>query len=370
MPTSEKREKMGKILLIATTRLCKDGLTEIVLRIAKTASMSEQIGIALPEGCDAAVAAELRKYGHLYFLPSRKKKLPMYLLSLRKLVARESYETVHIHGNSATMAFDLAAAWLGGAKNRITHTHNCARQPYLKQKTLGTALNWLVTCPVACSEASGKMLYTKPFTILTNGVDCKRFSFSPRIRAAVRKELGVGNAYVIGHIGRFSQQKNQLRLLHIFSALLKIHPNAVLLLCGEGEGLEKCRQAANRLNIREKVIFQGKVDNPQDYYQAMDVFVLPSLFEGLPLVGVEAQASGLPCVFSDTITREAGILPQTRFLPLEAPDTQWAQAIIDTGTGDRSLAAQKVAQKGYSIAALNDQLISLYSALRKEDCKT
>lgn len=144
---------MGKILLIATTRLCKDGLTEIVLRIAQTVSVSEQIGFALPEGCGAAVEAELRKYGHLYFLPSRKKKLPMYLLSLRKLVAQERYETAHIHGSSATMAFDLAVAWLGGAKNRITHTHNCARQPYLKQKTLGTVLNWLVTCPVACSEA-------------------------------------------------------------------------------------------------------------------------------------------------------------------------------------------------------------------------
>ena len=354
-------KEMGKILLIATTRLCKDGLTEIVLRIAKIASVSEQIGIALPEGCDAAVEAELRKYGHLYFLPSRKKKLPMYLLSLRKLVARESYETVHIHGNSATMAFDLAAAWLGGAKNRITHTHNCARQPYLKQKTLGAVLNWLVTCPVACSEAAGKMLYTKPFTILTNGVDCERFSFSPQIRAAVRKELGVGDAYVIGHIGRFSQQKNQLRLLHIFSVLLKIHPNAVLLLCGEGEELEKCRQAANSLNIHEKVIFSGKVDQPQNYYQAMDVFVLPSLFEGLPLVGVEAQASGLPCVFSDAITKEAGILPECVFLPLEVPDTSWADAIVNSKVPDRASAAELVAKAGYTEQALQEQIRELYS---------
>lgn len=361
MPTSEDSEKMGKILLIATTRLCKDGLTEIVLRIAKITSMSEQIGIALPEGCDAAVEAELRKYGHLYFLPSRKKKLPMYLLSLRKLVARESYETVHIHGNSATMAFDLAAAWLGGAKNRITHTHNCAKQPYLKQKTLGTVLNRLVTCPVACSEAAGKMLYTKPFTILTNGVDCERFSFSPQIRAAVRKELGVGDAYVIGHIGRFSQQKNQLRLIHIFSVLLQIHSNAVLLLCGEGEGQEKCRQAVNSLNIREKVIFPGKVDNPQDYYQAMDVFVLPSLFEGLPLVGVEAQASGLPCVFSDTITAEAKILPECVFLPLQAQDSVWADAIVKIQTPCRASAVEAVKKAGFSHLVLQEQIRKLYS---------
>ena len=361
MAISEESEGNGNILLIATTRLCKDGLTEIVLRIAKTACMTEQIGIALPEGCDAAVEAELRKYGHLYFLPSRKKKLPMYLLSLLKLVAQENYETVHIHGNSATMALDLAAAWLGGAKNRITHTHNCAKQPYLKQKTLGTVLNWLVTCPVACSEAAGKMLYTKSFTILTNGVDCERFAFSPQIRAAVRKELGVGDAYVIGHIGRFSQQKNQLRLLHIFSVLLKIHPNAVLLLCGEGEELEKCRQAANSLNIHEKVIFPGKVEQPQNYYQAMDVFVLPSLFEGLPLVGVEAQASGLPCVFSNAITKETGILPECVFLPLEAPDASWADAIVNSRVAERASAAELVAKAGYTEQALQEQIRELYS---------
>lgn len=360
---------MRRILLIATTRLCKDGLTEILLRIARTVG-ENAAGIALAEGGDRSVEAELRKWGRLYVLPSRKKNLPSYLLSLRNLIAREGYEIVHIHGNSATMAFDLLAAFLGGATVRITHVHNCAPQPLLKQKTLGVLLNRLVTRPVACSETAGKMLYTRPFTVLTNGVDCKRFSFSPEIRAAIRNELHISDAFVVGHIGRFSPQKNHRRLLHIFASLLQLRPSAVLLLCGEGEDMAGCREEAAKLDIADSVLFLGKVEQPQNYYQAMDVFVLPSLFEGLPLVGVEAQASGLPCVFSDTITREAGILPTTRFLPLEAPDTQWAKTIIDTGTGDRSLAVQIVAQKGYSIAAFNDQLMSLYSALRKENCKT
>lgn len=351
---------MRKILLIATTRLCKDGLTEIFLRIAKTLR-EDEAGIALAEGCDLSVEAELQKWGRLYFLPSRKKNLPSYLLSLRNLIAQEGYEAVHIHGNSATMAFDLLAACLGGASVRITHVHNCAPQPLLKQKTLGVLLNRLVTRPVACSEAAGKMLYTRPFTVLTNGVDCKRFSFSQEIRAAVRNELHISDAFVVGHIGRFSQQKNHRRLLHIFAALLRLRPNAVLLLCGEGEDMRGCREEAAKLNIANSVLFLGKVEQPQNYYQAMDVFVLPSLFEGLPLVGVEAQCAGLPCVFSDAITKETGILPNCVFLPLEAPDASWADAIVNSRVADRASTAELVAKAGYTEQALQEQIRELYS---------
>lgn len=351
---------MRKILLIATTRLCKDGLTEILLRIAKTLQKDET-RVALAEGCDPSVEAELRQWGRLHVLPSRKKNLPSYLLSLRNLIAREGYEVVHIHGNSATMAFDLLAACLGGASVRITHVHNCAPQPLLKQKTLGVLLNRLVTRPVACSEAAGKMLYTRPFTVLTNGIDCQRFSFSPEIRAAVRNELHISDAFVVGHIGRFSPQKNHRRLLRIFASLLQLRPNAVLLLCGEGEDLAGCREEAAKLNIADSVLFLGKVEQPQNYYQAMDVFVLPSLFEGLPLVGVEAQCAGLPCVFSDAITKETGILPNCVFLPLEAPDASWADAIVNSRVPDRASAAELVAKAGYTEQALQKQIRELYS---------
>ena len=351
---------MRRILLIATTRLCKDGLTEILLRIARTVG-ENAAGIALAEGCDRSVEAELRKWGRLYVLPSRKKNLPSYLLSLRNLIAREGYEVVHIHGNSATMAFDLLAAFFGGATVRITHVHNCAPQPLLKQKTLGVLLNRLVTRPVACSEAAGKMLYTRPFTVLTNGVDCKRFSFSPEIRAAIRNELHISDAFVVGHIGRFSPQKNHRRLLRIFASLLQLRPSAVLLLCGEGEDMAGCREEAAKLDIADSVLFLGKVEQPQNYYQAMDVFVLPSLFEGLPLVGVEAQCAGLPCVFSDAITKETGILPNCVFLPLEAPDASWADAIVNRRVPDRASAAELVAKAGYTEQALREQIQELYN---------
>lgn len=198
---------MKKVLLIATTRLTMDGLTEILLRVARIAAREYLVGFALGEGCSADIQPQLEAIGSVYQLPSRKKKLPCYMAALAALVQKKGYEVVHIHGNSATMAFDLLAVWAGGATVRITHCHNCAHQPALKQATLGRLLNRLVTDPVACSRATGEMLYTRPFRVLVNGIDCERFSFSPSVREQMRAKLGLQDCFVVGHIGRFSQQK-------------------------------------------------------------------------------------------------------------------------------------------------------------------
>lgn len=349
---------MKKILLVATTRLCMDGLTEILLCCAK-AAQGRQIGIALGEGYTPELEAKLQQAALLHPLPSRKRSLPSYIMALRRLIADEQYDTVYIHGNSATMAFDLLAAYWGGAKTRITHVHNCAKQPLLKQLTLGTLLNWLVTCPVACSETAGKQLYRKPFRVLKNGVDCSRFAFSTKIRETMRKELKLEDAFVVGHIGRFSLQKNQERLICIFAELLNKHPNTVLLLCGEGEDKDSCKKKAKELAIDDKVLFLGNVKDPQNYYQAMDVFVLPSLFEGLPLVGVEAQASGLPCVFSNAITKETQILPSCTFLPLNAGNDIWAETILNCKPSDRAEAHNLVEEAGFTSETLNEQIADL-----------
>lgn len=351
---------MKKVLLVATTRLGVDGLTEILLRVARIAAREYSVGFALGEGCSTAIRPKLEEVGQVYELPSRKKRLLCYMAALAVLVKKNSYNIVHIHGNSATMAFDLLAAYVGGASVRITHCHNCAHQPAFKQATLGRLLNRLVTDPVACSRAAGEMLYTRPFRVLVNGIDCERFSFDPAIREQMRQKLGLKGCFVIGHIGRFSQQKNHTRLLHIFKAILQRKPQARLLLCGEGENFEQSRQEAMALGIAEKVLFCGNVKRPEDYLQAMDVFVLPSLFEGLPIVGVEAQASGLPCIFAETITKEVGILPQTKFLSLEQSNEQWAECIIQAEPIERSLAGHRVESAGFAEENLDRQVCALY----------
>lgn len=356
----ERQLAMKKVLLIATTRLSMDGLTEILLRVARIAAREYSIGFALGEGCSTDIQPQLEAIGSVYELPSRKKQLPCYMAALASLVKKKGYEVVHIHGNSATMAFDLLAAWAGGATVRITHCHNCAYQPALKQATLGKLLNRLVTDPVACSRAAGEMLYTRPFRVLVNGIDCERFSFVPSVRKQMRQKLGLQDCFVVGHIGRFSQQKNHTRLLHIFKAILQQKPQARLLLCGQGENFEQSQQEADALGIAGEVLFCGNVKRPEDYLQAMDVFVLPSLFEGLPIVGVEAQASGLPCIFADTITQEVKILPQTQFLALTQPDEVWAECIVQTKPMERSLAGHRVESAGFAEENLDRQVCALY----------
>ena len=352
--------KKTGVLFVATSRLCVDGLTEILLKVARIAAREYAIGFALGEGCNAEIRPKLEALGSVYELPSRKKQLPRYMAALAALVQKSGYGIVHIHGNSATMAFDLLAAQHGGAEVRIAHCHNCARQPVLKQATLGRVLNRLVTDPVACSRAAGEMLYTKPFRVLVNGIDCERFSYAPAVRERMREMLGLQDNFVVGHIGRFSEQKNHGQLLHIFKAVLQRQPQARLLLCGEGENLAQAQQEAEVLGIAGQVLFCGSVKNPEDYFQAMDVFVLPSLFEGLPIVGVEAQASGLPCVFADTITREVGILPESCFVPLAAPDVVWAEQILQRKTPERALAGHCVESAGFAEENLQAQVCALY----------
>lgn len=349
-----------QILTIATTKLCTDGLTEMLIEIAKAISNRCSVSFALDESVAPDVLEKLTSIGQVWNMPSRRKQPVMYMLALYRLMKRKCFDCVHIHGNSATMAIDLFPAYMAGIATRITHVHNCAKQSFIKQQTLGRILNKLVTNPVACSKAAGKMLYHNRFTVITNGIDCTRFSFSAESRHRIRQELHLENMLVIGHIGRFSKQKNHLRLLRIFAAVLKKQPNSRLLLCGSGENEPLCREEAKKAGMSEKILFLGEVTNPEDYLSAMDVFVLPSLFEGLPLVGVEAQASGLPCVFSDKITEEAAILNTSQFLSLSESDDVWAEAILCCHPGDRSTAAANANAAGYDRQKMYAQVTALY----------
>lgn len=210
---------MKKVLLIATTRLTMDGLTEILLRVARIAAREYLVGFALGEGCSADIQPQLEAIGSVYQLPSRKKKLPCYMAALAALVKKKGYEVVHIHGNSATMAFDLLAVWAGGATVRITHCHNCAHQPALKQATLGRLLNRLVTDPVACSRAAGEMLYTRPFRVLVNGIDCERFPFPRPYENKCGRNWGCRTALWLATLAVSASKKSYPAFPHLQNSL-------------------------------------------------------------------------------------------------------------------------------------------------------
>ncbi len=352
---------MPRMLVVATTPLCMDGLTAVLLRMAEIAKQYFQVDFALGEGAEDSVSEKLKEIGIAYLLPNRSRKTLKYIRFLSRVVKSGSYTAVYIHGNSGTMAVDLIGAKLGGATVRITHCHNWAKQPALKRLTLGTLMNHLATHPVSCGMKAGEALYSGSFTLIPNGVDTKKFKFSQMTREEQRDNLNISDCFAVGHIGRFTKQKNHERLLRIFREVRKIREDAVLMLCGTGELLQEVKEQAKDLG--EAVRFCGSVAKPQNYMMAMDVFVLPSFFEGFPLVGVEAQTCGLPCVFSDAITREVAVAPNVEYLSLEEDDRMWAKTICNMKCKDRDSAAERIAAAGYDIETMRKRAEEFLSSL-------
>lgn len=199
-------------------------------------------------------------------------------------------------------------------------------------------------------------------------IDLDRFGYRPQVRAKLRAEYGLNDKLVVGCVARLMAQKNHTRLLDIFAALKKVRPDSCLLLVGEGELRAELEAKAARLGIAQDVKFLGVQSDTSVWYQAMDVFVMPSLFEGLPVVGMEAQASGLPCVFSTGVTEEVLLRPDSCRISLEQPDEAWAAVLkdVDRNLPDRAQAAAQVRAAGYDIRQETLRLQQLYTGLIAE----
>lgn len=260
--------------------------------------------------------------------------LPRYLRALDRFFAENpQYRILHGHYSGFGMFYN-AAARRRGVPVRVGHSHNTAYEPNAVgrlDRLMSSRFDAALTDRFACSQKAGEMLFHgHAFTVLPNGVDTARFARHDEARrAALRAALGVaGDEVLFGHVGRFTAQKNHPGLLRIFAALRGAVPGARLVLLGGGppDYVESIRALAAELGLGEAVIFAGVQSNVPDYYDAMDAFLLPSLFEGLPVVLVEAQAAGLPCFVADTVDRGAAFARQVAFLPIDKPDA-WADAV-------------------------------------------
>ena len=244
------------------------------------------------------------------------------------------YRIMHAHIDAMSY-FPLAAAKRAGVPVRIAHSHNTrigfgVKYPIkrLAKQCLPSVANRLF----ACGEAAGSFLFGRAFTtaperyILPNAIDTASFAFQPGTRAQVRAALGLTHAFVIGHIGRFTRVKNQAFLLDALKTLHTHCPEAVLLLVGTGKEEHTVLTKAHKMGLLGHVHLLGERKDIPSLLQAIDVFAMPSLFEGVPVSGIEAQAAGLPCIFSDRVPREAGLLSTCAFLPLVAE--LWANALL------------------------------------------
>ena len=298
--------------------------------------------------------------------------LPRYLRDLHQLfAAHPEWRILHGHYSGFGMFYNSAAK-KAGIPVRAGHSHNTAYEPNLVgtlDRLMSSRFSAGLTDRFACSRKSGEMLFGHdPFTVVHNGIDTARFAPDPVRRASLRAALGVAEGEILlGHVGRFSAQKNHPGLLKIFAALCAQDPRMRLVLLGGGDAeyVEKIRALAQEMQIDDRVIFAGVRSDIPAFYDAMDAFVLPSLFEGLPVVLVEAQCAGLPCFVSDTVDPDAAFTDRLHFLPLN--DTAaWVAALGQESFARDADAPQKALAAGYDIRTTAEFLQNFYLRRYKE----
>ena len=227
-------------------------------------------------------------------------------------------------------------------------------------------INLCATKKAACSKLAAEALFGKKYAddaiIIPNYIDANKFAFSNEIRQKERHKLGLEDNFVIGQVARLASEKNQKFLIDIFECVFKNDNSARLLLVGGGPLEDELKGYAKEKKLEDHIIFTGAADNPQDYYNIMDVFVLPSLFEGLPITGIEAQASGLPCVFSDTITQEVQLTDNCKFVSLNDSVKTWADLIMKYKNYniDRNNAWEIITNSNYDVSSIGKMIKKLY----------
>ncbi len=317
--------------------------------------------------------AEIEQLGGRYFLIPRYSSVLRYQRTLTRLLRENKYYIVHSHINTLNV-FPLFAAFLAGIPVRICHNHSTAywgeRGKALIKYILRPFAKVFATDYFACGEKAGRWLYgDRRFQrgkvhILPNAIDPERYQFDIGARGILRAECGIAaDTLVVGHIGRFTYAKNHAFLLDVFAALHKELPNSVLLLAGEGELEPQIRNKVQMLGLSQCVRFLGVRDDVNKLYSAMDVFCLPSHFEGMPVVLVEAQASGLPCVISDRVADEIESAHLIQRLAGSETIDAWVQALISAKSTERKSGA-RLAEYDISIQA--ERLTRFY--LSKRGC--
>ena len=308
---------------------------------------------------------EIKKLGGRVFLVPKYQNLPKYLKALEKLFKENQYHIVHSNINTLSV-FPLYAAKKAGVPIRISHSHSTSNPKEWKRNLIKNILRPFskryATEYFACSELAGRYLFgNKAFDrgkvkIIHNAIDIEKFKFDEVARKKLRKEFGIKDStVVIGHVGRFVQQKNHTFLVDVFNEYHKKNLDSKLLLVGSGPLEDEIKKKAERLGLKDSVLFLGQRDDINKLYSVMDIFCLPSLYEGLPVVGVEAQAAGLPTIFSNRISEEVIVSSYAKIVSIQ--DTGFYIEKINNAT--RSIKKQRTYATVFEYMDINNEASTL-----------
>ena len=341
---------------------CSDagGISTVVLNYYRCMDRTKihfDIGLTIPTvGQNGRALQELG--AKIHFLPLKSEGLAAYEAALTELLNREKYDAVHVH-DSETCYVTLRIAKKAGIACRVAHCHTTSPWEGIKgeiRRLSGCLLNYhYASRVIGCGQLAGERIFGKynmkrpRAMVLPNAVETAKFAFDADIRREVRQELDVEDKFVIGMVGRLADQKNYPFALEIMAKLRHKLPDAVLVAAGNGPDEEMIRGMIRNMGLESHVKMLGRRSDVSRLYQGFDLFLMPSLYEGFPVAGVEALASGLPALLSDEITKELEVFSGVEYLPLGDVEP-WIQAIFQhRGSGDREERQREVMESGLDI---------------------
>lgn len=302
-------------------------------------------------------------------------KFPKYIKYMGDIVKKDDIHIVHSH-NGCLGVYALAAAKALGVPNRVYHAHGTRILPDYKMPYKWICkqfINCFATQRLACGKDAARFYYGKrrwkkgEYMLFNNAIDLNLYRYDEALRQRIRREKGLEGKLVIAHVGRFSMEKNHLRLIDMFIEIKKKRPEAVLMLAGDGELMPAVIDKVKKLGIAGDVMMTGNVPDTYELYNAMDLFLMPSIWEGLPVVGVEAQACGVPCVFSTGITSAVKLTDLATFMSLDASNIDWADCVLaQIANNPRRDTSSEMRDAGYDIRIEAKKLQEFYLKLVKE----
>lgn len=304
---------------------------------------------------------------HFFFVPSIKKHPVSSLRALSRFYKNNAskYDYIHLETGATSEIMYVYPFIKKYSLKVITHSHNGNGYTPVVNAIFRPLVNKASLKELSCSDEATNWLFgekrQKSVITVNNGINVERFTFNVQARKEIRNKYHISDdALVIGHIGRFSEQKNHKFILKVFKQVLNQRPDAILMLVGTGELKDEIKKQISNLDLQQKVILCGLQAKTEDFYSAFDIFLMPSLYEGLPVVGVEAQCEGLPCFFSNNISREIGITDLSSFISLDESPIEWSRKILAKSLVDRKKYPAIIDENDFSIRSTVKELESIY----------
>lgn len=368
---------MGKIkvlMVLGSTNM--GGANMFVLNLLRNMDLNRfqvDFVINFPER-DGGIGHELKDMGcNIYMLPYFKVyNYFSFVKAWKDFLRGHHYDIIHGHSTNS------AAVYLSIAKRRgcvtIAHCHSAGfRGGKLQQLIKGVLIKRIRSVAdywFACSAKAAEHLYGEGYRDypgyydIPNAINAEQYLYDENIAQAIREQIGVGDdVFLCGHVGSFTSPKNHPYLLEIFKEVLKIKTNAKLICCGSGALMLQVKEKAKELGIDDKILFPGVIKNCNEYMMAMDVLIFPSLFEGLPVTVIEAEATGLPVVMSDVITKEVDITDGVHRMSLLDSPKMWAKEVCSVVTTERKRFNKVVVDSKYNMRTSAKKMMSLYEEM-------